>query len=505
MELVEDDEDDVAVGTPPHHGAGAAPRDDVPHDDVPHDDDPHAHDPQRDTGRRRRVVVLVALVAVLAVVAVVGQAVVSSRERERVAALAGLPGILEAIDGPVEVVRSGSDDVLLASTARTPDGWSVVQHEDEAGRTTARAVDPLDGTVRWETELVAAGTALAVLPGGEAVRSRGACLPADGDLLVCQADNATALVGRGTVTQLRPTVTRLVVLDARDGTQVADLSGIASDAWLSTSAGVVDDLVVVAGTDGATTVVRATTVAGDVVWEEAFPATTTTSYGAQVTVMPTTDGVAVASPTALRLLDTSGRTVGDVALTADRYVRTTAGDAVVVGSTGPDGTLVVDPHGSRVLRGSWVASVADDGSAPGLVLTSDGDGVHAWSTDGTERWTADLHDGGSGAIVLAGRVVLGHGTAVVALDATTGAEVWRTPDLLPDSGIATDGRYVLTLDATPGGSARQDLVALDARDGGPSWRVTLPHAVEALLVRAGTLLTVARDDEGAGLAVTVLR
>ena len=484
VELVEDDDDATTApggATPQPPAARASGADDE-------------HSPAT---RRRALVIGAALLAVLTVVAVVGQSVVASRERTRTAALADVPGLVDAVDGPVRVLRSGPDDGLLRSTDRTPAGLLVGSRGEADGAESVVAVDPADGTVVWRTELLAAGPTVYVPPGGQSVPTSGQCRPSgqDGALLVCLADDGVALLGRGTLTQVAPARTRLVVLDARDGAVVSDLTDAVGEPLVARSVAVVDDLVVLVGAGGPSAYVRAVRADGTVAWQDEFPSTTTTAYGSQVRLDALPGGVAVATRSTLRLLDATGAVQQEVPLRSDDRVRGTAGDAVVVEAPG-EGTVVVRARGVVRVPGRWVQLDVDDGTAPGLLLTADDTGVRAWSPDGTRRWASDVRVAGSRALVLDGRVVLGSGTAVVALDAATGDRSWRTGDVQPRPGLATDGRYVFVLGE--GGDAPTRVVALDAAAGGAAWRVDLPQPVDRLVAVLGVLTAFSFDDLDAG-------
>lgn len=494
VELVEDDEGDAGGAPPTGSTPGTTPG--------------GGGVPERSHRARRRVLVVGAALLVLVTAgAAVGQSVVTARDRERIAAVAGLPGVVDAVDGPVTVLRTAADESLRRATTRTPDGLLVSSHEGDDGRATVRAVDPTDGTVVWRAVMIEDRATLAVPPGGEVVRSAGACAPvgAARDRLVCLADDAVALVGRGTLTQRRPTATSLRVLDARTGAVVADLSAAVGDALVSRSLAVLDDLVVVAGVDGSTARVRALTVEGAVAWEATFPTTTTTAFGSHVELRTTTAEVAVVTPDALRLLDATGRTRREVALRSDEHVRGTSGAAVLVEVAGV-GTRVVRADAEHRLTGGWVEPVVDDGSAPGMVLTSDDAGLRAWDDTGTELWAWQGRVTTVDGLVLDGRVHVGSGAALVALDAATGEPRWRAADLLPESGLTTDGRHVFALAPRPDGDRPRDVVALDPGDGRVAWRVTLPTDVDGLRSLHGVLVAYSLDPQpdGARPVYTVL-
>lgn len=492
VELVEDDEPGTSGAPPP--GAGPAAR-------GPGDD---AADGSHRT-RRRAIVLGAAVLAVLVAVGVVGQAVVTSRERARIAALAGVPGVVDLADGPVRVLRTGVTDGIRRATVRTPDGLLVSADEGPDGAESVRAVDPADGRVAWEVELIPPGNALGILPGGEEVRTRTTCERYGPEpMIVCLADNGASVVGRGTLDQLPPTVTRLLVIDAGDGSVARDLTAAVGDPLVSRSAAVLGDLVVLAGATSTEAHVHAVAADGTVAWRATFPTTTTTAFGARVELGTTSTGVVVTTPDAVRLLDASGATLHEEPLSSG-YVRGTSGDAVVV-ETGSSSTVVVRPAGVHEVPGRWLAPEVDDGSAPGTLLTADDAGVHAWDADGTALWTADQRVNGRATLVLDGRVVVGYATELIALDAATGEERWRTGGLLPESGLATDVRHVFALAPRRGGSGPQELVALDPSDGGVAWRVVLPSEVDALVSVLGVLVAYSFDPpEGrAGSVATVL-
>ncbi|MBO3095154.1 outer membrane protein assembly factor BamB family protein [Cellulomonas dongxiuzhuiae] len=493
VELVEDDEDATA-GAPPGDGTRTG---------TTAGDEPSGASHRT---RRRLLVAGAALLALLVVGAVVAQSVVTSRERARMAAVAGLPGVVDPADGPMRLLRTSTDGELLMASARTPDGLLVASRETTDGAASVVAFDPADGAVAWEVELIGPGSALDVLPDGEVVRSHGACetYGTERDLLVCLADNGADVVGRGTLAQLLPTETRLVVLDARDGSVVTDLSAAAGEPLASRAMVVLADLVVLAGTGGSTAQVRAVAADGSVTWQTSFPTTTTTADGSRVDLRATSDAVALLTPDALRLIDASGETRQQVALASDTRMATASGYAVAV--TAQD-TVVVRPDGIRRVAGTWVRLTVDDGSAPGLVLTSDERGLHAWDVDGRALWTSVPKPTGYEALLLDGRVLIGNGTALDALDAGTGEPLWHADGLLPDSGTTTDGRYVLVLAPRPGGSAPDVLVALDATDGQRSWAADLSEPVSAILPVHGVLVAYSYDvsPDGGGLVTHVLR
>lgn len=490
VELVEDD--GSAPGAPPQDGnrrPTASP-----------------DEPGRRRTRRPVLVAAAALVAVLVAAGAVAQAVVTSRERERIAAVAGRPGVVGLLDGPVRVLDERRDATLLYDSARTSTGLWVRVDEEEDGEEVARATDPLTGATAWEAPLVPGG-GLTEVPGGEVLTSRGTCrtLGVDATRVVCLADDGVSLVGRGTLTQQAPTTTRVVVLDAADGSLVTDLSGAAGDPLVSGTLEVLDDLVVLAGTTGGEARVRALTADGTLAWDASFPVTTTTAFGATVELHVTADAVGVVTTDALRLLDATGTVRREVPLTAGEAVLGAAGDAVVVGST--DGSsLLARPGSAERVPGLFLQPTVDAAVAPGLVLTADGSTLHAWRPDGTAVWSVEQRVTDGGAALLPDRVLVGYGTQVVARDAATGDELWSTPGLLPQAGLVTDGRQLLVLAPLADDSRPQVVAALDLADGDVAWRVTLPAVVTGIRAFHGVLVayTFGASVPDAGVMTTVL-
>ena len=109
-----------------------------------------------------------------------------------------------------------------------------------------------------------------------------------------------------------------------------------------------------------------------------------------------------------------------------------------------------DPDRDRVLLGRLVDVTVDDGSLPGLVLTSR-EKLYAWDEEtGRPRWERDL-EAGFDALVVRGRVYLCSSTSVVALDGRTGDLVWEAEaPSCSYSGLATDGRDLLVRSITTG-------------------------------------------------------
>lgn len=481
VELVDDD-----AGTPP----------DVP---TPGTDDHRS--------RRRALVIGAAVVAVLVAAGIAGQAVVNQRERDRLAALEGVPGLLDPVDGPLRPVELPPLDGTAWVSARAATGVLVGAVLDDQGRAYAAGVRPDDPAHGWETTLFTIDRTAE--DEGEAASFGGmyGCetVAPERTQVMCFAE---AVAAGSTDPQAPPGPTlgrRLVLLAPADGTVVADLTDDLP-AWTRMQATVLDDVLVVAGSDDDGGHVRALTTEGETLWDLALPEVRPGSWVG----LEAGDGTtAVVTDERALLVDASGSVLQEVRVSQTTHARATHGDEFVLPLFETSEVLLLGPGGSRTLPGAAVPLVVDDGSVPGLTLTVDRQGLHAWDADSTELWTSGRAPE-QAAILLDGRLTIGSGTGVVTLDATTGEELWRADGLLPDSGLATDGRVVLVMAPEAETGARRHVVALDLRDGDEAWRTTLPTSVDHVTANLGVLMTLSwseqvDDETPFGVRVSVLR
>ncbi|UZN03434.1 PQQ-binding-like beta-propeller repeat protein [Cellulomonas sp. S1-8] len=498
--------------------AGRGARHDVElvEDDEPTSDaaapGPTADDPARVRRRRRRLSLGAAVLAVAVAGAVVAQGVVDRRERARVAAIAAQPGAVEPLAGPATVLWDAPAEHLEQVQVRTPGGLLVGLAHTAEGPVRAVALDARTGETAWQVELVDGADRRAPDLRGSVYAQSGSCTGglSDEHLVVCLAHDGSAYVANDTWAEVAPTTTRLVVLDSRDGSVVADLSDTLVEGSTPTLT-TFDDLVVLHA-DGAQDEepsVRAIRVDGTAVWEVPVPAST---GDAQTFATSVGDVLAVTTPTDLLLLDARGATVRSVPL--DGHVLMGVGHGALYLSARParddDGTLLGPPPRTTVVRADGDVEVdgdvfgvgVDDGSVPGLVLTTGVDGqMQAWDRDGRALWSYD-ETSAWGAIVLDGRVHLTSGTELVALDARTGAELWRS-DATSRSPV-TDGRYLLALAAVPARGARSQLVALDPSDGSEVWRSPLPDGTDEVESQLHLLIAYGYDAGSDALHLAVL-
>ncbi len=442
--------------------------------------------PRVPTRRRvRRVGLGAAAVATVVAVAAVGQTVVDRREEARLAAVAELPTVAAALSGRPGVLWDVPDDAVLETQVRTPDGLLVGVRAETGKSVQAVAFDAGTGSLVWERDLV---DAAARQPQDEMVRRTvpGSCAldPGSPGRVVCLAGDDMWALDEGALRRVPPTTLRLVVLDTDDGSVVADLTDSLAGPG-RTSLAVVGDVVVVGRVSGDRVDVRALTTDGVVRWQTVLPGPV--DEDVSDVVAPLEDLVAVTTSSAVVLLDATGGTVREVPRPDGRSVlRQAPGTPADTSFTqleqllgarwsapgpNPPRTVVVGADEDVEVLGEVMVLSVDDGSVPGLVITSVGPVLHGWDGDGDELWSVEL-PAGWGALLLDGRLHMDGGTRLVTLDARTGVELWRTAATV--EAPVTDGRLLLGNAATPSRGVQTELVALDPRDGSEVWRTPLP-------------------------------
>jgi len=272
----------------------------------------------------------------------------------------------------------------------------------------------------------------------------------------------------------------LVVLDAATGRRVVDRATSPTPVFA-----VLPGLVVLAeaGSDARTHVVAEDLTTGDVRWRYRSPVRSVLATGEpflrllvvgdQVVLVDGSGTATVLTASGAARRPTSRPLLG-WSVDASGAVWLLTGGAVGSGDAAA-GTVVVRPHGADVaLPGRGVAPVVDDGSLPGLVVSSGRSGTHgADAGTGGRRWASPVEAQPVGSLVLGGRVVLATADGVAALDGRDGSTVWATAadDGAVVTGLASDGRHVLAVEQGAGDTV---LVALRASDGRIAWRAPLP-------------------------------
>lgn len=512
VELIEDDDHPGVPGPAGTHRRRAGERT-TPGDDA-HEPGAHPDEAHTRRHRRRAAAVGAGLVTALVVAGLVGQGVVTARERDRVARLAGVANLLDPLTGPPRVLWSDAGS-MADTTVRTAGDLLVGTAEGPGGEVRVQARAAATGAVAWDVELLPAGTRTDVPDDTEHVGARLGCagMGVDVELVACLADDTLVAHVDGLQHVLAPGVVRLLLLDPQDGSVVVDLSDAVDVSRPPDSFTVVGDVVVLAGADPDSAHVRAVTREGAVAWQSTTP-TATTPGRTRAWLEPVDDGMVLVTGDGVHLLTAAGTTLRSVPLGADDMIVSAVRDTVVVlaREAGRDGdtatrerTLAVRADGVVEHPGTPVPLGVDDGTGPAL-LTTDTGALHAWDRDGTSLWSADQRVSYGSSIVLDGRVHAASGNDLVTLDARTGEVLWRAPDLLPETALLTDGRHLLVAAPPVDGEEHPGLVALDRTDGSVVWRSPLPD-VEWLAAHHG-LLVAYRWDPGAtesvGLATTVL-
>ena len=451
-------------------------------------------------GRRRRRWALPVAGGAAALVAalVLTQTALDARERAAQERLAATPGVVRPVDADVGVLWRPDPTEQAVLLQGVDAGAAVVGLAvADDGSQAFVGIDPRTGEQRFSTPLVgpdeerarsldrsAAGTCVAVPP-PDGPPLQAACLVSDG--FVQYGDE-------GVETRKPATATRVVVLDTADGHVVADTSAPGA-----TALAVLPGLAMVSVPDAGVT--GRDLLTGAVRWTYAPPApgpdrrsfsgTTRLFAGGGVV------GVAVPGWTAA-VLSPSGRVLragqpGD----ADFVVDPVGGRVALLSSSGSGAlrsTLVQRGHGDVDLPGGVLPLTVDDGSVPGLVLTSDVS-LRGWDADtGEQRWKTDVV-ASVNALVLRGRVYLSTQNGVVALDGRTGEVAWRgaTTEGNVPGFLATDGEHLVVADQPVVGGPRSELVALDVDDGHAVWRVPFPGGLRSS-VAVGHLLLGWGDD-----------
>jgi hypothetical protein len=451
--------------------------------------------PARARRARRRWWVLGAAVAVAGVVG--AQVAVDAHQRAQDARADAVPGAVARADSSLAPVWRMDDRErrFVASAARIGDtAVGVVTAQD--GSRSVSALDVATGAALWSYPLNGPDAQRA--EGGDDVVQPGSCVAvpeAATPRVACYVtDGVSVQTGGELVLQLRAgTAGRVVVLDA-SGARVVD-----RDAPLATSFTATDRLLVL----GASAANQHREVdAQDLVtgaprwtWQTPLATTYVVGLGQRLAFQPFPVGpdVGVALPGGqLVLLGPDGSVAHEpVDGVWSGFV---SGSTVVLG-VGEDATRLVRAGAPDVvLRGAPLRTTSDDGSLPGLVLTSEGGSLHAWdATTGRARWQASISPQ-SRAVVLRGHVaVLGSG-ALVVLDGHSGVTVAATP---PAAGATltpplSDGRHVLV--AQLGTPDERSTITGYGADGSRAWSAPLPAGTSALQ-QAGRQLLV-YDDAG---------
>lgn len=466
--------------------------------------------PARPSAQRRRRWLFVLAAASVAGALLVTQGVLDARERARIARFAEVDGVLPVMDETIDVLWTMDDRAAsLLNADGASDGLLVGAWYEPSGAQTAAALDVRTGEVVWSTPLsgaeeIMAGFGALWIPcvtGVDEAAPTLACV-----VLTAHApgpDPALAEQGPAPV----PGAAELVVLDARTGEIVRR-----EPATVDLHVAALGDTLVTAWpeTDGSITVRAVGARTGSERWRFTAPAheagTPTEERPAVVLgAWPRTAGVLVQTPLTAWRLSPDGEVVATIHPRTDGdeywFLEPTRDGGVSLLTWSPETTTTTlldatgDPTSTLPGRAIWPS--VDDGSAPGTLLVSTGNGSpSAWDTRrGDVPWVNDELGSGerAGGVVLDGvYYTSGSRDTLVAVDLVTGETLWRAsaPDDDRDFGVAassvlTDGRAILAV-LRRGSSATVEAYA--RTDGAHLWTAALPAGITTLTVRGGVLV-----------------
>ncbi|TQL02170.1 PQQ-binding-like beta-propeller repeat protein [Cellulomonas sp. SLBN-39] len=424
---------------------------------------------------------------VLALALGAAQHVTDARERERLAALAHVPGVLPPLDGPLAPVWTSSPDGDAWPFAVT-DEAVLVERYALAGPTSVDALDVATGELLWSAPLPSA-----VPQTGEGTGWTGSgCAPPNGGSLVCftsswwdphgAAPGGPAAVGR----------VDAVVVDLTTGATDVGLTMLVDP---PTSATVAGDAVVVVGLDEhRSPVVRAVDVrGGQELWRTVLDARLPEDLRSPwlpAVMRPVVPGVVVldlGDPLGVVLLDAdSGRVLDEVGGATVPWLSGRE-DRLILDTGGR--TLIWSPAASADVAGSPLMSPVDDGTFGDVIPVLDGEDIVLAGPDGTERVRVGTA-GGDVVLLMDGRLVVADGSRTAAVDGD-GELVWEHRGTGPSDvspTLLTDGSVVVRQT----GDTSVHLKAFDVHDGRPAWSTTLPGVVDLVLVD-GRLLGMTSD------------
>jgi outer membrane protein assembly factor BamB len=433
-------------------------------------------------GRRRprpHRALVVAAVSVVAV-AVGGSALVTGhRERERLAALTDLPGMLQPLAGPLS--PQWRTDRPLWIDLHAVDGLlvGVTDTQDDSRDADVIAVDAATGETVWTVPAVR----------GERAPLRGVrCVVPEAAAGAGESDRVVACLvvdelgpSPNDLSRYEPVSSRLLVLAATTGDVVVDRS---VDPTTSITALGPDLIVMQRSRAGGVQVARTDPLGGQERWRFTGPPRAGLE---EYTRVREDDGLVVVPGESGWVLSGAGEVVeswADERPAPAAWAEVLDGRTLVrplrdvVGATAVTDMVTGDEF---TVDGYPLTGAPDDGSARDLLLmqSSTGDGLEAYEPSGERRWTAQGPDSG-GLVVLDGRVIRVESERMEAVDIATGETVWETAvPVASQYGLVTDGRLVLRAERA------DDDVVVTARgvdDGRVRWQGDLPDDVQHIFV-----------------------
>lgn len=446
----------------------------------------------------------------LAIVVATSGAVTAQHERARMAALAGLPGILRPLDGPVtELWRTGSGTDTVYLSGLTGLGGRVLLTENAVnGKTDIVALDARTGEDAWRVQArpahVQAADATNSYAGGANCAFPRSEDAQQAPVVACVVtDETTSVPVDGAGQMLVGTRAHLLVIDATTG---AVLSQSPTDPTTSVVLLGPDLITGQFAADGRVRVTGSGARDGTLGWTFTSPDPVSTDASRQRNLWVWasegfiavraygglgTDGRPLAG--ASWLLSHDGDVVREqVAGSGDGFdtLGVLPGGAMFVETTttatGARASVLTDAGSGRALtvEATPTGASPDDGSLGGTMLLmqsmTDGALLAYDLATGQPRWTgAASGDGGGPPMVLDGRVVRSRSDGFSAVDITsidgnTGKTIWSTSVTSNQAGaLLTDGRLVLVSRTKSATGAGAVITAYDLADGRQRWEVPI--------------------------------
>lgn len=456
--------------------------------------------------RHRRLAGLAAVVVLL--LALVVPALVNARlEQDRLDRLAGLPGFVAPLHGPVHELWRDDSYAYRDGVTRVGDvlvgTWFTA-----GGHVAARGLDVATGTEVWTRRL-----ATGMNVNGACVVTAASLSGGGGPLVVCPVVDGTKPLGAGGSTV---SAIHLEVLDPSTGDLVTTIPAEPSGALLALGSDVVVGSIggtglgvgnLGAGEDGgsdvsATIVRRVDPRTGATIWSTRHVASDRSVGSRTVLLTAARGGVLVNRGAEAWLLGVDGSQqeswVHRDLEGTNAPVEPTVGGRLLRFSTALDNatTRVTDVDSGATVElpsGSTTLGMADDGSAPDVVITL-GDALSSWDpVSGRVLWSDD--HAVRGAAVVDGTVYALGDATVRALSVRSGHERWsaqpRTSEdraITGQTSLATDGRVLLVAGQVSGTSTTV-VLALDLLDGHRVWQSSLGDSPQTLEVAAGMLFS----------------
>ncbi len=456
------------------------------------------------------------LVAVgLAIVVATTGAVTAQQERARIAALAGLPGILRPLDGPVtELWRVGPGTGTMFINGLTGLGGRVLLTENSMqGKTDVVALDARTGEEAWRVQARPAHEPAADGTSGYGAGANCAFPRSEeaqpAPVVACVVtDETTSVPVDGGGQMIVGTRAHLLVIDATTGAVVSESP---TDPTTSVALLGPDLITGQYAADGRVRVTRSGVRHGTLGWTFTSPDPVSNDAAGQrnlwvwasegligVSAYGGTGGDGRPLGGASWLLLPDGAVVRkQVAGPGDGYTSLgvlRGGSMFVESTTTPTGafaSVLTDADTGRAVTVEATSTGArpDDGSLGGAILMQSTDGAllaydlakeqQRWTSAAAANGGGGGGGGGGGPMVLDGRVVRSRSDGSSAVDITsidgrTGETIWSTSVKSNQGGsLLTDGRLVLVSRTEPTTRAGAVITAYDLADGRQRWEVPI--------------------------------